>query len=202
MKRKEKVNVVFLLDRSGSMANCVSDTIGGYNNYLNEQRNSNNEIYVSTILFDNYYEVLHDCVAINKVNDITEKEYYVRGTTALYDAIGKTIEDFDKKQIDNKILFVITTDGYENSSTKYNREKVKELISGHQNIEFIYIGANIDSYAEATSIGIRRENVANYETNARGVQKMFSSIAKATDCVCSCEALDASWKSDLQDYDN
>ena len=199
--KKKKVNVVFLLDRSGSMWNCVSDTIGGYNNYLKEQRETANSVFVSTILFDHEYEVLHDCVPIEKVDDITEKEYFVRGSTALYDAIGKTITDLDKKQLDNKVLFIITTDGLENSSTHYHREQVKELIEGHKNIEFIYVGANIDSYAEASGIGIKKENVANYETNERGVQKLFKSVAKATDCICSCECLDSSWKNDLKEYD-
>ncbi len=201
MKRKEKVNVVFLLDRSGSMAGCVKDTIGGYNQYLAKQKESKNEVFVSTILFDNYYEILHDCVAIEKVKDITEEEYYVRGTTALYDAIGKTIEGLDKKQLDNKILFVITTDGLENSSEKYHREQIKELIEGHKNIEFVYIGANIDSYAEASSIGIKRNNIANYETNRQGVTKLFSSVAKATECICCSPTLDATWKNDLKEYD-
>ena len=201
MKRKEKVNVVFLLDRSGSMGCCVSDTIGGYNEYLAKQRESGNEVLVSTILFDHNYEVIHDCVDIKKVKDLTDKEYFVRGTTALYDAIGKTIEDLDKKQLDNKVLFVITTDGLENASQKYHRAQIKELIEGHPNMEFIYIGANIDSYAEASSIGIRRECVANYETNTRGVKKMFSSIAKATNDMCFDACLSGSWKKDLEDYD-
>ena len=200
--KKKKVNVVFLLDRSGSMGGCVEDTIGGYNQYLKEQRESANQVFVSTILFDHNYEVLHDCVPIEKVNDITNKEYFVRGTTALYDAIGKTIEDLDKKQLDNKILFVITTDGLENASRNYHKDQIKELIEGHKNIEFIFVGANIDSYYEAGRIGIKADYVANYETNKKGVNNLFKSISKATDCVCSCEALDATWKSDLKEYDN
>ena len=199
--KKKKVNVVFLLDRSGSMGRCVEDTIGGYNNYLKEQRETAYSVFVSTILFDNNYEVLHDCVPIDKVNDITDKDYFVRGTTALYDAIGKTIEDLDKKQLDNKILFVITTDGLENASIKYNKEQIKELIEGHKNIEFIYIGANIDSYAEASKIGIKRDYVANYETNKKGVNKLFKSISKATESVCDCDIVCANWKNDLRKYD-
>ena len=199
--KKKKVNVVFLLDRSGSMWNCVNDTIGGYNNYLNEQRKTANSVFVSTILFDNEYEVLHDCVPIEKVNDITDKEYFVRGSTALYDAIGKTITDLDKKQLDNKVLFIITTDGLENSSMHYHREQVKELIEGHKNIEFIYVGANIDSYAEASYIGIKRDNVANYETNEKGIKKLFKSVAKATESMCYDACLSSTWKDELKEYD-
>ena len=199
--KKKKVNVVFLLDRSGSMARCVSDTIGGYNNYLKEQRQTKNNVFVSTILFDNNYEVLHDCVPINKVNDITEKEYFVRGTTALYDAIGKTIDNLDKKQLDNKVLFIITTDGLENASVKYHKEQIKELIKGHKKIDFIYVGANIDSYAEASSIGIKADFVANYETNKQGVKKLFKSVATATESMCDYDFICANWKSDLEEYD-
>lgn len=199
--KKKKVNVVFLLDRSGSMANCVTDTIGGYNYYLKEQRESANAVYVSTILFDHNYEILHDCVPINKVNDITKEQYYVRGTTALYDAIGKTIEDLDKKQLDNKVLFIITTDGLENASVKYHKEQIKELIEGHKNIEFIYVGANIDSYAEASTIGIKYDHIANYETNTKGVSKLFKSVAKATENICFAGNLDDSWKNELKEYD-
>lgn len=202
MKRKEKVNVVFLLDRSGSMSCCVEDTIGGYNEYLAKQKESGNEVYVSTILFDNLYEVIHDAVDIKKVNNLTKQEYFVRGTTALYDAIGTTIENLDKKKLDNKVLFIITTDGLENASRKYHKEQIKELIEGHSNYEFIYIGANIDSYAEASSIGIKRECVANYETSKEGVSKLFSSVAKATDSMCLYSAVCDDWKDDLKNYDN
>ena len=199
--KKMEVNVVFLLDRSGSMANCVADTIGGYNNYLKEQKESNNQVFVSTILFDHDYEVLHDCVPVNKVNELTDKDYFVRGSTALYDAIGKTILDLDKKQLDNKVLFIITTDGFENASRNFHRDQIKELIEGHPNFEFIYVGANIDSYAEASNIGIKHDHVANYETNTKGVKNLFKSVAKATESVYSAGCLDASWKSDLEEYD-
>ena len=200
--KKKRVDVVFLLDRSGSMANCVADTIGGYNNYLKEQKESANAVFVSTILFDHDYEVLHDCVPIDKVNELTDKDYFVRGSTALYDAIGKTILALDKKQLDNKVLFIITTDGFENASRSFHREQVKELIEGHPNYEFIYVGANIDSYAEASTIGIRYDHVANYETNTKGVSKLFKSVAKATEKICSSQQLDDSWKDDLKEYDN
>lgn len=199
--KKQKIDVVFLLDRSGSMANCVLDTIGGYNSYLKQQRESGNDIKVSTILFDNKYEILHDREDILKVKDITDEEYYVRGTTALYDAIGKTIEHIDDLYLKNKVLFIITTDGLENASIRYDRNKIKEMIQGHENIEFIYIGANIDSYAEASSIGISRKNTANYETNKMGVERLFKSVAKATDSVCFNEPICCDWKDDLMSYD-
>lgn len=197
MKKPEKIDVVFLLDRSGSMWSCVNDTIGGYNSYLEEQRKSENDILVSTILFDDKYEILHDRAKIKDVKDITTNEYFVRGSTALYDAIGKTIEHIDDLKLKNKILFIITTDGLENSSQRFNREKVKELIQGHSNIEFIYVGANIDSYAEAGSIGIRKECTANYETNKKGVQNLFRAVSKATEDMCLYNAVCTSWKDDL-----
>ncbi len=196
MKKKE-LDVVFLLDRSGSMGGMETDTIGGYNSYLNNQRKNKFNTYITTILFDDKYEVLHDRCSIKDVKDITEKEYYVRGCTALMDAIGKTIKNIEH-QTDNKVLFVITTDGLENASREYNKNSIKRLIKKHPDWEFIYLGADIDSYGEAASIGISRKNTYDYTKSKEGTRALFKSISKAVDCMYECGELDESWKDELK----
>ena len=199
MKKKinKEMDVVFLLDRSGSMSNCVEDTIGGFNSYLKEQKGNGNKTKVTTILFDNEYEVLHERKDIKKVKDITEKEYYVRGATALLDAIGKTINNLSNKVKDNKVLFIITTDGMENASREYTKEMVKKLIEKHKDWEFLYIGANIDSYTEASSIGIKRKNTSNYKADSKGTKVLFESLSKASN-MCYEGSLQEDWKQDLE----
>ena len=146
MKRKnEEMDIVFLLDRSGSMGGIETDTIGGYNSYINEQKKNNAK--VTTILFDDKYEMLTKREDIKNIKKLTNKEYYVRGCTALLDAIGNTINFMDKEKA-NKVMFVITTDGMENASKEFTRAKIKEMIQGHKDWEFIYIGAEVDSYSE------------------------------------------------------
>jgi len=198
-KVNKKLDVVFLLDRSGSMQNCIEDTIGGYNSYLEKQRKNKNTL-ITTVLFDDHYELLHNRVEIDKVNDITKEEYYTRGCTALLDAIGESITMMDKSKSE-KALFVITTDGLENASHKYNKNQIKEMIEGHPNWEFIYIGANIDSYAEASQIGIRRNNIANYEQSSTGVKDLFCAIDEAT---CEMQKFSsigsANWKRKLDNF--
>ena len=196
MKKKKEKDIVFLLDRSGSMYSFTEDTIGGYNSYLeNERKNSNARI--TTILFDDQYEVLHDRVKIGEVNNITNKEYFTRGCTALYDAIGKTITSLEHKN-PAKVLFVITTDGLENASCEYNKDSIKSLIEKHKEWEFMYIGANIDSYNEGTKIGIKRSNIANRANSKEGMSKMFGAVAKASRMYEAEEALDESWKKELE----
>ena len=195
MKKKKNKDIVFLLDRSGSMYEFTNDTIGGYNSYLEKERKNKNT-KITTLLFDDEYEVLHDRIDINNVKNITNKEYYTRGCTALYDAIGKTIVSLDKKDT-NKVLFVITTDGLENASVEYNRDSVRSLIKKHDNWEFIYIGANIDSYVEGSKIGIKKDNIANRSNSSEGMAKMFGAVARASDMYEEVEAIDLSWKEEL-----
>ena len=198
MTKKKELDVVFLLDRSGSMQGSETDTIGGYNSYLEQQRKNKFNTKITTVLFDDQYEILHNRKPIQDVNNLTEKEYFVRGCTALLDAIGKTINNLDKKVKDNKVLFVITTDGLENASREYNKDKIKNLIEQHSNWEFIYIGADIDSYGEGTSIGIPRKNISNYSKSKKGTDTLFKSINYLSRCMCMDESFDESWKEELE----
>lgn len=198
MTKKKELDVVFLLDRSGSMQGSEQDTIGGYNSYLDKQRNNKYNTKVTTVLFDNEYELLIDRKDIKDVNNLTDKEYYVRGCTALLDAIGRTINTLDKKVKDNKVLFVITTDGLENASQEFTKSQIKELIEGHSNWEFLYIGANIDSYAESSSIGIRASNTSNYHKTKKGTKDLFDAIGYASDSLYETSCLSTNWKENLE----
>ena len=181
--------IVFILDRSGSMSGIESDTIGGYNSFLETQRKVEGEAHVMTVLFDNRYEILHNGLDIKNVKPITNKEYYARSSTALLDAIGKTIMDVGQRLSDtveserpSKVVFVITTDGYENSSIEFSYEKIKGMIVEQQekySWEFIFLGANIDAAKEAKNLGIRASRAANYAANAHGTGDMYNVMASS-----------------------
>lgn len=179
--------IIFLLDRSGSMAGLERDTIGGFNGFLEKQRNLGEETIVTAVLFDDSYEILWNGVDAQKVQ-LTGKEYYVRGTTALLDAVGKTILDVghrlsktEETRRPGKVIFVITTDGMENASREFSHGKVKELI-GHQqekyNWEFIFLGANMDAAREAETMGISKDNAFNFEASSRGIDKMYCAVSE------------------------
>ena len=193
--RNNEMDVVFLLDRSGSMGGIEKDTIGGYNSYIDSQRGKN--VKVTTILFDDKYEVLHNREDVDNIKKLTNKEYYVRGCTALLDAIGKTIREMEDKN-PNKVIFIITTDGYENTSTKYNKSQIKELISVHKDWKFMYIGADIDSYSEGRSLGIKDEFIANYKKTDRGISKLYNALTTASKLFYEEEIIDESWKNELE----
>lgn len=194
----KEMDIVFLLDRSGSMRGMEEDTIGGFNSYLEKQREKGVKTKVTTVLFDDQYEVLTLREDIDKVSNISNKEYYVRGCTALYDAIGKTINTLDKSVENNKVLFIITTDGLENASREYDRSSVLDLINKHSNWEFMYIGANIDSYEEGQRIGIKSSNIANYKKTKAGTRTLFDSLEEATCMMCDFGTIDSSWKKSLE----
>ena len=196
-KRKKLMDVVFILDRSGSMQGTEKDTIGGYNGYINDFKSKNAKI--TTVLFDDKYEMIIKRQDVNEVPKLTEKQYFVRGCTALLDAIGKTIKFMEKEKAE-KVIFIITTDGYENASIKFNKEQIKEMIQGHKEWEFIYIGAGIDSYSEGQSIGIHKSNIANYKKDGKGISKMFKAMFLASEEFCDEDCIDSSWKDELEDY--
>lgn len=181
-------DVVFILDRSGSMSGLESDTIGGFNGLIKQQKQIEGKVYVTTILFDDSFEVLHDRVPLEEVRPLTEKEYYTRGTTALLDAIGKTIQKlsnqhkaFGKEKPDD-VLMVITTDGQENASRKYDHEVIQTLIHTYQNEvgwTFLFLGANIDAIMTASSIGISADRTVNYHADQKGVKTNFKNLNQA-----------------------
>lgn len=197
MKKRinNEMDVIFLLDRSGSMGGIEKDTIGGYNSYIDSQRGKN--VKVTTVLFDDKYEILHNREDIDSIKKLTNKDYYVRGCTALLDAIGKTIREMEDKN-PNKVIFIITTDGYENASTKYNKSQIKELISVHKDWKFMYIGADIDSYSEGRSLGIKDEFIANYKKTDRGISKLYNALTTASKLFYEEEIIDESWKNELE----
>jgi len=174
--------IVFILDRSGSMFNLQKDVIGGFNSFLSEQKKLKDKAEVTTILFDHYYEVLHDDIDINRVEPITERQYYTRGNTALLDAIGKTIKNIDvaTKKRDN-VLFVINTDGYENASTEYNNKQVKELVEHFEkkhDWKFIFLGANMDAFSVGSTMGITYN--FNYANTKDGIHTMYAAVSDTT----------------------
>ncbi len=175
--------IVFILDRSGSMSGLEKDTIGGFNSTIDKQKQEPGEAFVSTILFDNCSEVLHDRVPLASIAPLTEKEYYARGCTALLDAIGGAIHhignvhkyarDEDRPE---KTIFVITTDGYENASRKYTAEHVKQMIERQKQKygwEFIFLGANIDAIETARNFGIDETRAANFVNDEAGIGVMY-----------------------------
>ncbi|MRG87186.1 vWA domain-containing protein [Salinibacillus xinjiangensis] len=176
--------IIFLLDRSGSMSGLEEDTIGGFNALVERQCKLEGETILTTVLFNDDYEILWNGVDANQVK-LTNKEYYVRGCTALLDAVGKTILDVrqrlskveDERRPGN-VLFVITTDGMENASREFNYEKVKSLIQYQEENgwEFMFLGANIDAAKEAGSIGIRAENALQFEASSVGVEKLYDMV--------------------------
>lgn len=177
--KKGLTELVFILDRSGSMSGLESDTIGGFNGMLMKQKKEEGEVNVTTILFDDAIEVIHDRFSLDVVKPLTEEDYYVRGCTALLDAVGSTVKKVENIQRRlpeemkaEKIIFVITTDGQENASHEYTYKMVKEMIEKCQEIgwEFIFLGANIDAVKEASNLGIREKRAVTYRNDSRGVQ--------------------------------
>lgn len=201
--------LVFILDRSGSMAGLEKDTIGGFNSMMEKQRGED-DAYVSTILFDNVSEVIHDRVPVSQVPALTDKDYYVRGCTALLDAVGSAIHHIGnvhkyarKEDVPEKTLFVITTDGMENASHYYTYSKVKKMIEHEKERygwEFIFLGANIDAVAEAKKFGIDESMTANYHCDTVGTALNYEVIGEAITKVRNCEVpLSGDWKKRIDD---
>ncbi|MBN2286685.1 MAG: VWA domain-containing protein [Tissierellales bacterium] len=211
--KKNLTELVFILDRSGSMGGLESDTIGGYNVMLQKQKEAEGEAFMTTVLFDNTYELLHDRINIKGVKSLTEKEYFVRGTTALLDAIGKTIHKIINVQRNTaeeeqaeKVVFVITTDGYENASREYTYKKIKEMIEKQRDQygwEFIFLGANIDAVAEAGKFGIDSSNAAQFHNDGEGINLNYKVVSEAITHLRSNKVLSKNWKEKIdEDYNN
>lgn len=209
-KNLKKMELVFILDRSGSMSGLESDTIGGFNSVLEKQRkNKTGQINVTTALFDNEYELLHSKIPIQEVKPLTEKEYFVRGSTALLDAIGKTISQvkaeqnkLKTKEKSGKVLFVIITDGMENASKEYTINTVKKLISEQkekENWEFLFLGANIDAIKTAESFGIEKSKAAQYKSDSTGTQLNYESINNAVEDFRLNNKVNDSWKDEIEE---
>ena len=200
----EPVQIVCILDRSGSMQNLAGDTIGGYNSFLAKQRQEAGAAEVTTVLFDDRYDKIVDSVPLKKVPKLTSKEYYARGMTALLDAVGRTIVEkvgaMDKAGVcpaKRRVLFLIMTDGQENDSKEYTRDTVKAMIetaTEKYGWNFIFMGANIDSVAEAGSIGIRAEHAVDYAYDAQGVKKSFDRMSAAASEMRTTGEVGESWK--------
>lgn len=212
--KKGLTEIVFILDRSGSMAGLEGDTIGGYNSMLDKQKKEEGEAIVSTVLFDDRSEVLHDRVSLEKMEHITEREYYVRGCTALLDAVGgavrhiATVHKYAREEDrPEKTLFIITTDGMENSSTRYSYEKVRELVERQKKNgwEFLFLGANIDAIQVAGRFGIQEDHAVEFRCDSRGTKLNYDVLSRAVSEVranaCMAEAVPACWKAEIEaDY--
>lgn len=209
--KKELTELVFILDRSGSMAGLETDAIGGFNAMLAKQRKEPGEAFVSTVLFDNETEVIHDRAPLNQVEDLTQKQYYVRGCTALLDAVGGAIRHIGnvhryarKEDVPEKTLFIITTDGMENASRRYTYPQVRKMIREKQKHgwEFLFLGANIDAAAEASRFGIGQDRAANYCCDAKGTALNYTVISEAITQFRASMPLAADWKEEIdKDYE-
>lgn len=210
-KTNNITELVFILDRSGSMSGLEADTIGGFNVMLEKHRKEDGECYVSTVLFDNVSEVLHDRVKLSEIKPMTDNDYTVRGCTALVDALGGAIHHIGNihkyarpEDVPAHTMFVITTDGMENVSRKYTSDQVKSMIERQKERygwEFLFIGANIDAVETAARYGIDRYRAVNYNADKEGTRVVFESVAKAVCSVRNCETLFADWSADIDaDY--
>jgi len=208
---KELTEIVFILDRSGSMSGLESDTIGGYNAMLEKQKAAPGQAVVTTILFDDYSAVLHDRIDIKAVAPMTDKEYCVRGCTALLDAVGGAIHHIGnihkyarEEERPEKTLFVITTDGMENASRRYNYDRVKRMIEKEKEKhgwEFIFLGANIDAVEVARRFGIGADRAANYHADSAGTKLNYEVVSEAICNLRMSKSINTDWKARIDsDY--
>ena len=204
MKQQNNITeLVFILDRSGSMAGLESDTVGGFNAMIEKQKQQEGECYVSTVLFDNESEVLHDRLPLSRIQKMTERDYTVRGCTALIDAIGGAIRHIGNihkyarpEDVPAHTVFVITTDGMENASRRYSSDKVKQMIGRQKEKygwEFLFIAANIDAVETAAHIGIDRSRAVNYRPDPRGTKILYETVSGTVSAVRAHQAVPADW---------
>lgn len=199
--KKNLTEMVFILDRSGSMAGLEADTIGGFNSLIEKQKGQEGNANITTVLFDDQYELVHDRIPITSVKPMTKEDYYVRGCTALLDAVGKTISNMDKVQTHlseddkaEKVIFVITTDGMENASREYSYSEVRRMIERQKELgwEFLFLGANMDAAAEAQRLGIAADRSVTFENDSQGIAVQYKSVDKALGCMRSMSCM-SSW---------
>ncbi len=210
--KKNLTEIVFILDRSGSMCGLEADTIGGFNSMIEKQKKAEGEALISTVLFDNESEVIHDRVNIQRIKPLTDKDYTVRGCTALLDAIGGTIHHIGNihkyaraEDVPEHTMFVITTDGMENASRHYDSDKVKQMIERQKEKygwEFLFLGANIDAVETAKHFGISKDRAVNYHSDHEGTQLNYEVLNDAIYAVRSSAPLSADWKKRIdEDYE-
>lgn len=209
----ELTELVFVLDRSGSMGGLESDTIGGFNGMIEKQKKEGEKVNVTTLLFDDKVEIIHDRFSIQEIQPLTDKEYYVRGCTALLDAVGQAINKIDNVQKHlpeeyraGKVLFVIITDGLENSSKEFSYNDIRKMIEAKKEFgwDFLFLGANIDAGREAEKMGIGRNRSVTYENDSKGVSLNYKTVCKAVSKVaksrkCNID-LDKDWAEDIAEY--
>ena len=209
----ELTELVFILDRSGSMSGLESDTIGGFNGMITKQKAQGKKVNVTTILFDDEVDIIHDRFPLEIIEPLTEKEYFVRGCTALLDAVGTAIEKMENVQKHlpesyraGKIIFVITTDGLENSSEHFTQNQIRRMIETKKEYgwEFLLLGANIDAGKEAEKIGIARNRSATYENDSRGVELNFRAVGRAISKAVENDEMmgfvDDHWADEIREY--
>lgn len=202
--KKNLTELVFILDRSGSMSGLEKDTIGGFNSMIEKQKRETGEAVVSTVLFDNKVELLHDRVELGNIQPMTSKEYYVRGSTALLDAVGAAVQHIrhvhdmlGQDNVPEHTMFVITTDGMENSSHEYTADGVKRMIEERRekdNWEFLFLGANIDAVKAAGSIGIHADRAVNYHSDPVGTALNYNVVSATVSAVRQGEGIKGDWK--------
>ena len=202
--KKNLTEIVFILDRSGSMAGLEADTIGGFNSLIRKQRAEAGEAIISTVLFDNVSEVIHDRVPLDRVPEMTREDYYVRGCTALLDAVGGAVHHIGnvhkyarEEDRPEHTLFVITTDGMENASRRYSYDQVRRMIERQKEKygwEFLFLGANIDAAKEAARFGIHADRAVDYRCDSEGTALNYEVVAETICDVRACRPIQASWK--------
>ncbi len=206
--KNETTELVFILDRSGSMGGLEADTIGGFNSMIEKQKTEPGNALVTTVLFDHESETLHDRIALDSVPTMTDRDYFVRGSTALLDAVGETVERIRtihryarREDVPARTLFVITTDGMENASRKYSLKKVKELIEQQKkdDWEFLFLGANIDAVSAARDFGIDADRAVRYKSDKAGTRLNYEVMSEAVSCMRAARPLSADWKAAVEE---
>ncbi|MBR3868022.1 MAG: VWA domain-containing protein [Clostridia bacterium] len=203
MKKNNTTEMVFILDRSGSMYGLEKDTIGGFNSMLRKQKKEVGGAFVTTVLFDHEYKIIHDRVPIGDVTEMTANDYQVRGSTALVDAIGKTIRHIAnihkygrREDVPENTIFVIITDGMENASHEYTSDNVKQMVEHEKQKygwEFIFLGANIDAVETAKHFGINSNRAVNYKCDSAGTELNYEVVSDAVTQVRMCQPISADW---------